>query len=157
MRKEAIRAPQALNEAYHYPRPSAFSRGIRVDIKGITFLFISGTASVNESGESIHVGDLPAQTRRTLENITALLKSEGADWHDVVRTTCYLKNMERDYSAFNEVRTQFYTELELNPLPASTCVEAGLCREELLVEIEAIAVMDADRKSGVEKNRKARK
>ncbi|HXY07944.1 MAG TPA: hypothetical protein VEI52_08820, partial [Terriglobales bacterium] len=42
--KKAMTAPQALSEAYNYPRPSSFSRGLRLDIKGITILLISGTA-----------------------------------------------------------------------------------------------------------------
>lgn len=138
--KKAISAPEALNEAYHYPRPSSFSRGIRVELNDIVILFISGTASVNERGESVHIGDFRAQTRRTFYNITALLASEGASWKDVVRTTCYLRDIERDYAAFNEERTAFYREQGLDPLPASTAVQAVLCRPELLVEIEAIAI-----------------
>jgi enamine deaminase RidA (YjgF/YER057c/UK114 family) len=48
--------------------------------------------------------------------------------------------MERDYDAFNEERTNFYREQALDPLPASTGIQAILCRPELLVEIEAIAM-----------------
>jgi len=59
----------------------------------------------------------------------------------VVRTTCYLRDIERDYKDFNEVRTQFYKELGLDPLPASTGIQARICREDLLVEIEAIAII----------------
>jgi len=69
-----------------------------------------------------------------------LLASEGATWKDVVRTTCYLRDIERDYEAFNEERTRFYKEQGLDPLPASTGIQAILCRPELLVEIEAIAI-----------------
>lgn len=78
--------------------------------------------------------------RRTLANITGLLSSEGCTWHDVVRTTCYLRDIERDYDAFNEERTAFYGDLKLDPLPASTGIQAILCRPELLIEIEAIAM-----------------
>lgn len=141
MEKKPISAPEALNEAYHYSRPSSFSRGMRVDIKGITFLFISGTASVDEEGKTVHKGDFQAQARRTFYNITALLRSEGATWKDVIRTTCYLVDM-KDYATFNEVRTAFYEKRDLDILPASTCVEARLCREDLLVEIEAIAMIE---------------
>jgi len=142
--KRTMHAPEVLNEAYDYDKPSSFSRGTRVDIGGVTMLFISGTSSVNEKGESVHEGDFFAQARRTFKNITALLESEGANWHDIVRTTCYLKDMH-DYDKFNIARTQFYTEQGLDPPPASTCVEAHLCRDELLVEIEAIAVFSSDR------------
>ena len=70
-----------------------------------------------------------------------LLASEGATWKDVVRTTCYLRDIDRDYAAFNEERTAFYQAQRLDPLPASTGIEAKLCRPELLVEMEAIAVL----------------
>ena len=138
--KKAISAPETLNEAYHYSKPSSFSRGLRLDIKGITILLISGTASVDEYGKTIHVGDFRAQTWRTYQNITKLLEAEGATWKDVVRTTCYLRDIERDYAAFNEERTAFFKEQELDPLPASTGIQAILCRPELLVEMEAIAM-----------------
>jgi 2-iminobutanoate/2-iminopropanoate deaminase len=140
VQKKAISAPEVLNEAFNYSRPSSFSRGIRIDLDSITILLISGTASVDESGQSVHVGDFRAQTRRTFDNITGLLTSEGATWKDVVRTTCYLRDIERDYVVFNEERTAFYKEQGLDPLPASTGIQAILCRPELLVEIEAIAI-----------------
>lgn len=147
LRKQAIEAPQVLNEAYDYPRPSSFSRGMRLDIKGITILLISGTASIDEHGNSVHIGDFRAQTLRTYKNITTLLAVEGATWKDVVRTTCYLRDIERDYSLFNETRTQFFKEQGLNPLPASTGIQAILCRPELLIEMEAIAIFPTDRQS----------
>ncbi len=140
IRKRAISAPNVLNEAYDYARPSSFSRGLRIDLNGLVVLLISGTASIDEHGQTVHIGDFRAQTRRTYHNITGLLESEGATWKDVVRTTCYLRDIERDYAAFNEERTAFYKEQDLDPLPASTGIQAILCRPELLVEIEAIAV-----------------
>jgi len=138
--KKPISAAEALNEAYCYARPSSFSRGLRLDLGGIAVLLISGTASIGPNGETLHVGDFRAQTRRTFANITALLEAEGATWRDIVRTTCYLRDIERDYAAFNEERTAFYQEQDLDPLPASTGIQAILCRPELLVEIEAIAI-----------------
>ncbi len=138
--KRAISNSGVLNEAFDYPKPSSFSRGMRVDLNGIAILLISGTASIDEQGQSVHIGDLRAQIRRTFSNITGLLASEGATWKDIVRTTCYLRDIERDYAAFNEERTAFYAEQGLDPLPASTGIQAILCRPELLVEIEAIAI-----------------
>ncbi len=140
IQKRPITNHSALNEAYAYPKPSSFSRGMRIDLNGISILLISGTASIDESGKSVHIGDFRAQTRRTFANITALLAAEGATWHDVVRTSCYLRDIDRDYEAFNEERTAFYSEEGLDPLPASTGIQAKLCRPELLVEIEAIAM-----------------
>jgi enamine deaminase RidA (YjgF/YER057c/UK114 family) len=138
--KRAITNLRCLNEAYDYPKPSSFSRGMRIDLNGLAILLISGTASIDENGQSVHIGDFRAQLRRTFQNITLLLEAEGATWKDIVRTTCYLRDIERDYEAFNEGRTEFYREQGLDPLPASTGIQAILCRPELLIEIEAIAM-----------------
>ena len=138
--KRAITNLGVLNEAYCYEKPSSFSRGMRIDVGEVTILLISGTASIDEQGVTVHVGDFRAQLRRTFSNITALLASEGCTWHDIVRTTCYLRDIERDYEAFNEERTQFFKEQGLDPLPASTGIQAILCRPDLLIEIEAIAM-----------------
>ncbi len=144
--KRAITAPSVLNEAYDYPKPSSFSRALRIDLGDVAILLISGTASIDENGKSVHVGDFRAQLRRTYSNITGLLAAEGATWKDVVRTTCYLRDIERDYAVFNEERTAFFAEQGLDPLPASTGIQAILCRPELLVEIEAIAMFVTPRR-----------
>jgi 2-iminobutanoate/2-iminopropanoate deaminase len=144
IRKRAIHAPQVLNEAYHYDRPSSFSRGLRIDIGPVTVILISGTASVNEEGKTIHVGDFRAQTWRTYRNIATLLSAENASWHDVIRATCYLRDIERDYKDFNEIRTAFFSWLGLDPLPASVGIQTRLCREDLLVEIEAVALIQSN-------------
>ncbi len=138
--KKPVTNYDVLNEAYDYAKPSSFSRGLRLEFGNFVLLLISGTASIDGEGRTVHVGDFRAQTRRTFYNITKLLESEGATWKDIVRTTCYLRDIDRDYEAFNEERTAFYREQELDPLPASTGIEAKLCRPDLLVEIEAIAI-----------------
>ncbi|MCP3929276.1 MAG: hypothetical protein GY705_09275 [Bacteroidetes bacterium] len=141
--KKAVNAPDVLNEAFCYKRPSSFSRALRLDLGGYQVLLISGTASVNDEGKTAHVGDFRAQTWRTYRNITQLLNAEGMTWHDIVRTSCYLRDIERDYKDFNEIRTAFFDWMQLDPLPASTGIQARLCWESLLVEIEAIAVCPA--------------
>lgn len=138
--KQAVSAPSVLNEAYAYERPSSFTRALSFPVGDVTILLVSGTASVDERGETVHVGDFRAQCWRTYRNISTLLASAGMTWHDIVRTTCYLRDIERDYRDFNEVRTAFFGWLGLDPLPASTGIQARLCRDDLLVEIEAIAV-----------------
>jgi enamine deaminase RidA (YjgF/YER057c/UK114 family) len=144
IQKRAISNLQVLNEAYDYAKPSSFSRGMRIDLNGLAILLISGTASIDDLGQSVHIGDFRAQTRRTFWNIAGLLEAEGATWKDVVRTTCYLRDIERDYAAFNQERTAFYRQQGLDPLPASTGIQAILCRPELLIEIEAIAMFRTD-------------
>lgn len=139
--KRAISAPDVLNEAHAYARPSSFARGMRLELPGAAMLFLSGTASIDEHGATVHEGDFAAQLLRTYRNLTRLLEVEGADWRDVVRTSCYLRDIERDYGVFNELRTWFLKRAGCDPLPASTAIQARLCRSDLLVEIEAIAVL----------------
>src|SRR5450755_3971934 len=129
-----------LNEAYDYEKPSSFSRALRLELGDVIVLLISGTASIDDLGMTVHVGDFRAQLRRTYDNITGLLASEGATWKVIVRTTCYLRDIDRDYAIFNEERTRFFEAQGLNPLPASTGIQAILCRPDLLIEIEAIAM-----------------
>ena len=144
IKKTPIENHKVLNEAYDYENKVSFVRGMRVELDNCIMLYISGTASVDEDGRSIHPGDLKAQTWRMFKNIKALLESEGADWHDIVRTTCYLADF-RHYDEFNEVRNAFYEEEGLDPVPASTCIEARICRPDLLVETEAIAMIPKGR------------
>jgi 2-iminobutanoate/2-iminopropanoate deaminase len=138
--KHVTHAPHVINEAYDYQKPSSFSRALRLDFGGHKILLISGTASVNEEGQAEHIGDFKAQQWRTYRNITNLLEAEGMTWHDVVRTTNYLRDIERDYAEFNKIRTSFYNWLKLDPLPASTGIQARLCWETLLIEIEVYAI-----------------
>lgn len=146
--KRAISNPEMLNEAYTETKPKSYSRGMRIDLNGLTMLLISGTFSSDEHGNTVHIGDLRGQVRRTLENITGLLAVEDCTWDDVVRTTCYLRDIDRDYDLFNEVRTAFFREQKLDLLPASTGVQAKLCRPELLVEIEAIVMFQTKGRPG---------
>jgi enamine deaminase RidA (YjgF/YER057c/UK114 family) len=142
--RHLITSHDVLNEAYQYALPSSFSRGLKVTIRpGQRILWLSGTASIDDHGATVCVGDFRAQLWRTYRNLTRLLDSEGATWHDVVRTSCYLRDIERDYDDFNRVRTLFFRCLQVDPLPASTGIQARLCRSDLLIEIELFAVLGA--------------
>ncbi len=125
---------------------AAFSRGAKVELDSEILLFISDTASVNDQGETAHTGDFYAQVLHTYKNIVSLLERENASLKDVVKFTVFLKNMD-DYDRFNKVREEFFEKSGLirEEFPASTCVEARLCRQELLVEIEAIAIIPKTR------------
>ena len=139
IKRRTLVAPRVLNEAPAYG--SAFCRGLRLELpNGLVQLLVSGTAAVSETGKTLYPGDFRAQCWRTFRNITELLENGGATWEDVVRTTCYLRDIERDYDQFNSVRTEFYNALGLDPVPASTGIQARLCRSDLLVEIECIAM-----------------
>lgn len=139
--KRTIHAPSFLNEATEYGK--SFSRGMRVNLGNCDLVLISGTASIDDKGNTFALGDFTAQVKKTFENITALLESEKASWHDVVKTRCYLKDMKH-YEEFNRIRSWFYREeLKLKQFPASVSIQAVLCRPELLVEIEATAIIPA--------------
>lgn len=140
--RHAVQAKDVLNEAYDYPLASSFTRGLAMTVKaGQRLIYLSGTASIDGAGATVHAGDFRAQQWRTYRNLTRLLESEGATWHDIVRTSCYLRDIERDYDEFNKVRTLFFRCIGLSPLPASTGIQARLCRSDLLIEIEAIAIV----------------
>ena len=130
--------------AIHTPRlpdaKAAFSRGMKVNLGDVTQLFISGTASVDENTKTVHVGDFAEQVRWTYANIESLLEQAGLAVSDIVKFTVYLKNME-EYERFDELRVEFFDRhgISRKQYPASTCVEARLCRDDLLVEIDAIA------------------
>jgi len=134
---KAIQATNVMKEAYSYDtNPATFSRGM---IVGNT-LYVSGTASVGVNGETLYKGDFGAQVNRMFANVTEVLKEAGMDWKKVVRTTIYLRDIDRDYEEFNRLRKDFYNSIGLNPYPASTCIEAKICRSDLLCEMEVIAI-----------------
>jgi len=142
--RRAISALDVLDEAPDYG--SGFTRGIAMTAEpGQRMLWLSGTASIDAAGRTVLAGDFRAQTWRTYRNLTRLFESEGASWSDVVRTSCYLRDIERDYDAFNSVRNLFFRCMAIDPLPASTGIQARLCRADLLIEIEAFAVVKAAR------------
>ena len=110
-----------------------------VRASGRAMLFISGQVAIDAEGRVVGVGDAGAQARQALENLKALLEAGGATLADVVKLTQYLTDM-RHFPAVQEVRAAYWAG---TPLPASTTVEVTrLAREELLVEIEAIAVVE---------------
>jgi 2-iminobutanoate/2-iminopropanoate deaminase len=139
VKKDPISATDFLNDPIEYNK--SFSRGIKIVSGGVATLFISGTASLDEKGDTYCPNNFTAQAKRVFANISSLLASKGACWHNVVQTRCYLKYIRRDYRKFNEIRNWFYKKEKLNPYPASVCIGARLCRDELLVEIEAIAIL----------------
>ena len=76
-------------------------------------------------------------------NVTHLLFAAGCDgWHDVVKTTFYIKDIEANYAEFNRIRNEWFAEKYVSPFPASVCVKAKLCRPELLIEMDATAIID---------------
>ena len=120
------------------PRPIAkFSQGVR---KG-NILQVSGQGSVDPSGEFVFTGDVKGQTTRVLQNIEAILKAGGGSIDDVVMLRVYLT--ERDnFAAMNEAYDEFVSaRTPSGVLPSRTTVFTGLPLPDMLVEIDALAVL----------------
>ena len=77
--KHAVHAPQVINEAYNYQKPSSFSRALRLDLGGYKIFLLSGTASVNEEGKAEYIGDFKAQLWRTYREYNQSADCRGND------------------------------------------------------------------------------
>ena len=99
-------------------------------------VFTAGQVAFDREGKVVGKGDVKAQTRQTLLNLKTVLEEGGATLADVMKTTVYLVDIAH-FTDMNEVYTEFFGHQK----PARTTVEARLARPELLVEIEAIAVI----------------
>ena len=100
-------------------------------------IFVAGQIPLSQTGEVIGVGDITAQTERVMTNIEAILQAAGADWHNVVKTTVFLSDLE-NFAALNRVYSQYFDE---STAPARACVEVARLPKDVLVEIECIAVI----------------
>lgn len=125
-----IQAPEHMCPTHAYG--VTFERATAVDIGNTTFLFISGTASIDKAGEVVHPGDVEMQAERTLENISAILDAAGFTTADLSSFIVYLRDAT-DYG-FVKSRVERYAR----DLPA-VYVKAPVCRPGWLVEIEATA------------------
>jgi enamine deaminase RidA (YjgF/YER057c/UK114 family) len=130
----AISTP-TLNEAWSYG--ADFSRGLRLADGNAVTLFVSGTASIDEQGRTVHLGDVAAQTERMLHNIATLLAQQNASFADLVSGITYVKHAN-DAPALRAVcRARGFDGFPW------ALVEAPLCRPELLCETEAVAILPA--------------
>ena len=115
----------------------SFERGTRVDYGDRCHVFISGTASINNKGEVMHAGNVVAQTHRMWENVEALLAEGGCTFDDVRQMVVYL----RDAADYRQV-SQMYAERF--PQKPYVIVQASVCRPAWLVEMECMAIRQAD-------------
>lgn len=133
MPKQAGAAPQAVDSplqcsAVDYR--SAFSRAVEVTLPSHRQLYISGTASIGQDGQTAHSGDVAAQIDLTLQVVSAILESREFDWQDTTRAIAYVRhaaNME-----------EVATRLSHHPLGNQPLLQmrADVCRDDLLFELE---------------------
>ena len=101
-------------------------------------VFTSGQLPLDPETMAFPEGGIKAQALQSLNNLKAVLEAAGASMDTVVKTTCFLADME-DFAAFNEMYTEaFGTE----NAPARSCVQAARLPKDALVEIEAIAYIN---------------
>ncbi|MGT2910652.1 RidA family protein [Streptococcus cameli] len=116
--------------------PAAIGPYVQGKVVG-NLLFASGQVPLSpETGEVVGT-TIREQTEQVLKNIAAILEEAGTDFNHVVKTTCFLKDMN-DFAAFNEVYATAFTE----EFPARSAVEVARLPRDVKVEIEVIAALD---------------
>jgi 2-iminobutanoate/2-iminopropanoate deaminase len=98
------------------------------------FIYVSGQVAINPKTNQFEPGTVADETRRTIENIRAILQAAGADLADVVKCSVFLADI-RDFAAMNEVYAQFFGEAK----PARSTVQATLPAPGMKVEIDCVA------------------
>jgi enamine deaminase RidA (YjgF/YER057c/UK114 family) len=119
---------------------SAFSRGALIHQSNLSLIQVSGTAAIDEQGQSLYAGDVRAQIDRTFEKIDALIGQEGAVLADIVAACVFVKRPEDALVYQERVAAR-----GLEALPAVVMV-ADICREELLFEMDAEVAFDPSMK-----------
>lgn len=127
MSKTAVKSPNA---------PAAIGPYSQAIFAGNT-LYVSGQLGIDPATGAFAEGCVKEQTRRSLENITAILAEMNLDLTSVVKTTVFLKDMN-DFAAMNEVYAGFFAE----PYPARVCVQVAQLPKNGLVEIDATCVVE---------------
>jgi len=96
-------------------------------------VYTSGQIPINPKSGNIEANDIAGQTTQVCENLKAVLEEAGSNLEKVIKTTCFLQNME-DFAAFNEVYAKYFTGK-----PARSCVAVKSLPKGALVEVEVIA------------------
>lgn len=113
--------------------PAAIGPYVQGNIVG-NVLFASGQIALDPATGELVGNDIVSQTAQVMRNIAALLKAAGTDFGHVVKTTCFLDNID-DFAAFNAEYAKSFTGLK----PARSCVAVDKLPKGALVEVEVIA------------------
>lgn len=126
-------APAYLNPTYEYG--VTFERGTCIDYGDRSHVMISGTASINNKGEVMYIGDINKQLDRMCENVETLLSEGGASFADVMQIVVYL----RDLADYKNVKERF--DSRFPDIPCLITL-APVCRPTWLIEMECIAIVE---------------
>ena len=111
---------------------------MKATVTGGTIVFIAGQVALDRSGSVVGRDDIRAQMQQVFENLAAAITAAGGTFRDVIKLNTYVLDLAH-LAVFREVRDRY---INLESPPASTAIQVpGLFRPELLVEIEAIAVV----------------
>ena len=99
-------------------------------------LYSAGQIAINPMTNAIEATDIVGQTEQVCQNLGAVLEAAGTDFDHVVKTTCFLADME-DFAAFNEVYAKYFVSK-----PARSCVAVKTLPKNVLCEVEVIAVVE---------------
>lgn len=102
-------------------------------VKANGFVFTSGQIAINPQTGNVETATIEEQTEQVCTNLKKVLEEAGTSLEKVVKTVCFLKNME-DFAAFNGVYGKYFTEK-----PARSCVAVKQLPKDVLVEVEVIA------------------
>lgn len=111
-----------------------FERGLKVNYGDRGHMYISGTASIDSVGDVLYPGDLIGQTKRTLENIRALLNASDGTMDDVVYLIVYFRNVDGAKQADSYLKENLPSHIPYMLLKGT------VCRPEWLIEIEGMAI-----------------
>ena len=100
-------------------------------------LFTSGVIPIDPETNTLVQGDVEVQARQAIGNLKNLIEASGSAMDKVVKTTVFIKNMN-DFGKINDIYKEFFT----NDFPARSCVEVARLPKDVLIEIEAIAVVE---------------
>ena len=107
-------------------------------IKANGFVFTAGQIPLDPATKAVVAGGIEEQTERVMQNLAAILEAAGTSLDRVVKTTCYLANLD-DFAAFNAVYGRWFGETR----PGRSTIQAGKLPLGVLVEVDCIAVTDA--------------
>lgn len=100
-------------------------------------LFTSGAIPIDPETNTLVQGDVEAQARQAIGNLKNLIEASGSSMEKVVKTTVFIKDMN-DFGKINDIYKEFFT----SDFPARSCVEVARLPKDVLIEIEAIAVVE---------------
>lgn len=99
-------------------------------------LFSAGQIAINPETDTVEATTIEEQTEQVCKNIGAILEAAGTSYDKVLKTTCFLSDMD-NFAAFNEVYGKYFTGK-----PARSCVAVKTLPKNLLVEVEVIAAVE---------------